>query len=167
MSNYMAIKTMDINNGPGLRISVWLSGCEFKCSGCHNKEAWDFKAGKEFTNETVSSVLSLLNDEDLNLSILGGEPLHENNIGAVYELVKRTKEVYPNKTIWLWTGFTMEVLSSRNDIHKKSNDYRLDYILNNIDTIIDGTFVQELHSEDLKYKGSSNQRIFNLGSGSL
>lgn len=152
MANYMAIKTMDINNGPGLRVSVWFSGCHFKCNGCHNKEAWDFNAGKEFTKETVSSILSLLDDEDIGLSILGGEPFHPNNVDALFNLVAETKAAYPDKSIWIWTGYKIESLVDR-------RDPKVDFIIDNINVIVDGLFDETLKINGLKYKGSSNQRV--------
>jgi anaerobic ribonucleoside-triphosphate reductase activating protein len=145
---YSAIRSCDINNGSGLRITLWTQGCRFFCKNCHNQHLWDFNSGKEFTEETINKIIKLLNSPQ-NLSILGGEPLVEENIEMLTKLVKKVKEVYPNKNIWVWTGNLFE------------NVKELD-LIKYIDILIDGQFKEELYNKNLKWRGSSNQRIINV-----
>ena len=141
---------MDISNGPGIRISIFMQGCPFHCKGCFNPETWDFDGGKEFTDETIDRVLELCGKDHISgLSILGGEPLHKNNIDGTTKLAKKFKEKYPNKSLWIWTGNLFESLKDKE-------------ILNYVDTIVDGQFKMELSSPLLKWKGSSNQRVINV-----
>ena len=150
MVRYQKIRKMDISNGPGVRVSIFLQGCTFKCPGCFNPETHDFAGGKEFTDETLQQLLSLCAvDYVEGLSILGGEPLHPINIEGTIKLAKKFKEVYPNKTIWLWSGYLYE------DIVNKD-------ILNYIDVLVDGNFKTELFSPKLKWKGSANQRVIDV-----
>ena len=150
MARVLAIKTCDINNGPGLRVSVWFSGCEFHCKGCHNKSAWDFKQGKEFSSDIIEEVIDLLDGEvKQDLSILGGEPLHPINRKATLELCKEVKKRLPYVSIWLWTGY-------------EYNEVKDLEITNYLDVLIDGKFVEKLHKDELLYKGSSNQNVIKL-----
>lgn len=151
MSKIAAIKTHDLNNGPGIRVSVWFAGCDFRCEGCHNKETWDFNNGYEFNDDILELILEALNGEQ-NLSILGGEPLHIKNRNATATLIKKVKERYPDKTIWLWSGFTIDEL-------KKMDDENIKYVLSTINALIDGRFEIDKKEEDLKYFGSTNQNI--------
>lgn len=148
---YNKIRKMDISNGPGVRVSIFFQGCHFHCPGCFNAETWDFSGGKEFTDEIISHVLELANKDVISgLSILGGEPLNPKNIGGTTKLAKTFKEQYPNKTIWLWSGYLFDEY-----IHDKE-------IVNYVDVIIDGRFKIDLSSPLLKYKGSSNQRVIDV-----
>ena len=148
--NYNKIRKMDISNGPGVRVSIFFQGCEFHCKDCFNSETWDFNCGKEFTDETINRVLELCgNDYIVGLSILGGEPMHPKNIDGTTNLAKAFKEKYPNKTIWVWSGFLFEGLKDR-------------AVLNYIDVLVDGQFKTELFSPKLKWKGSSNQRVIDV-----
>lgn len=154
--NYADIKTIDIQDGEGVRVSIYVSGCHFHCKGCHNKEAWDFNYGKEFTNETIDYILELLDREYIKgLSILGGEPLELVNQKGLVPLVKKVKEKYPNKNIWCYTGYDFEkdVLG---DMYKKY-DYTKE-LLNNIDIMVDGQFEEENKIINLKFRGSTNQK---------
>lgn len=148
---YHQIRKMDIANGPGVRVSVFMQGCSFNCPGCFNPETHDFKGGKEFTEETVQKILDLCaSDYIVGLSILGGEPMHPNNIEGTTTLAKAFKENYPEKTLWIWTGFLMD-------------EYLMDKdILHYVDVLVDGRFQQELSSPTLKWKGSSNQRVIDV-----
>lgn len=141
---------MDISNGPGVRVSVFMQGCTFKCKNCFNPETHDFNGGEEFTDETIEKIIALASPSHIyGLSILGGEPLHLKNIDGTLKLAKRFKEVYPDKTVWVWTGFLFEDL-------KKLKD------LSSLDVLVDGQFVEELHDPTLKWKGSSNQRVIDI-----
>ena len=148
---YHKIRKMDISNGPGVRISIFMQGCTFNCKDCFNPETHDFNGGKEFTEETILRVLELCDDEYIEgLSILGGEPLHPKNIASSTELAKRFKEKYPNKTIWVWSGYNFE-----KDLKDKE-------IMNYIDVLVDGKFDTTLKDYSLKWKGSSNQRVIDI-----
>ena len=147
---YNLIRKMDISNGPGVRVSIFMQGCAFHCKNCFNPETWDFKGGKEFTDETIEKVLDLCNkDQVKGLSILGGEPMHPTNIDGTTKLAKAFKQRYPNKDIWTWSGFRFEDLKD-----KKVLDY--------IDVLVDGTYKDELHDPTLKWRGSSNQRVIDV-----
>ena len=147
---YNIIRKMDISNGPGVRVSVFMQGCEFHCKNCFNPETWDFKGGKEFNDETIEKVLDIANkDHIVGLSILGGEPMHKTNIEGTKKLAKAFKEKYPNKNIWTWSGFRFEDLKDKD-------------VLKYIDVLVDGTYKDELHDPTLKWRGSSNQRVIDV-----
>jgi len=148
---YNLIRKMDISNGPGVRVSIFMQGCAFHCPNCFNKETWDFNSGKEFNQDTINEVLDLCkNDYIKGLSILGGEPMHPNNIEGTTKLAKAFKEKYPNKTLWAWTGFNFD-----KDLKDKE-------VVNYLDVLVDGTYKDELHNPTLKWKGSSNQRVIDV-----
>lgn len=148
---YNLIRKMDISNGPGVRVSIFMQGCSFHCKNCFNSETWDFEGGKEFNNNTIKEVLALCDKPHINgLSILGGEPMHPRNIEATTKLAKAFKENYPNKTLWVWSGFQFD------------KDLKGKEALNYIDVLVDGTYVDELHNPTLKWKGSSNQRVIDV-----
>lgn len=159
MSNYSKIKTFDIANGKGIRTSIFFSGCEHYCKNCFNSELWDFNVGQSFTKEVYESKIKpTMNEHITGISILGGEPLHPNNITATFNLVKWFKEDFPKKTIWLWSGYTWEELTS-----KSNSNYKINIgILNNIDVLVDGKYVDELRDISLKWCGSTNQRVINI-----
>lgn len=148
---YNVIRKMDIANGPGVRVSVFMQGCEFHCKNCFNTETWDFNGGKEFSQNTIDDVLNLCNKDYIKgLSILGGEPMHPKNIEATTELAKAFKEKYPNKNIWVWSGF------------KFDQELKGKEVLNYVDVLVDGRYVDELHNPKLKWRGSSNQRVIDV-----
>lgn len=149
MAKYLAIKTNDIDNGPGLRISVWFSGCPHRCLGCHNEDSWDKDLGKEFTSETINEIISLLDgDIKQDLSILGGEPLAPYNISSCIQLINKVKKTLPNTNVWLWTGYDIEQVIFLEPTYGDIN----------ADVIVEGKYIKSLHVND-KYKGSSNQRV--------
>lgn len=149
---YNKIRKMDISNGPGIRVSIFMQGCAFNCPNCFNKETHDFNGGNEFTDETIDKVLELANKNEIRgLSILGGEPMHPNNIYGTAKLAKAFKERYPQKSVWAWTGYTFETLE---------NNEALKYI----DVLVDGRYEDSLHDPRLKFKGSSNQRVIDVNS---
>ena len=148
---YNKIRKMDVSNGAGIRVSIFMQGCVFNCKGCFNPETHDFNGGKEFTDETIDRVLELCaKDYIVGLSILGGEPLHPNNIEGTTKLAKLFKEKYPDKTIWIWSGFLFD------------RDLKGKEILNYIDILVDGKFDIELRNPMLRWKGSSNQRVIDV-----
>ena len=143
----------DLNNGDGLRVSIWFSGCDFKCKGCHNRELWDKKLGRRFTTEDRDLIRTFLSDDYVDgLSILGGEPLSKYNlISLKYHLPNLYEFAHKNnKDVWLWTGYTMEEIMA---------DDKIRPILDFVDVIITGRFVEELKG-DYKYFGSSNQIMY-------
>lgn len=148
---YAKIRKMDISNGEGVRVSLFVQGCSFHCKNCFNPETWDFNGGRTFTNIEKEKIIELANKDYIaGLSILGGEPLHPNNIETVANICKCFKQKYPDKTIWLWTGFRYE------DILKRENNYN---IFNYIDVLVDGQFEIDKKDLNLKWRGSSNQRV--------
>lgn len=147
---YNLIRKMDIANGPGVRVSIFMQGCAFHCKNCFNSETWDFNGGNEFTDETIDKVLNLCNKEYIKgLSILGGEPMHPNNIEGTTKLAKAFKEKYPHKNLWIWSGFLFEQLKDKE-------------VLKYVDVLVDGRYQDELHDPRLKWKGSSNQRVIDV-----
>lgn len=148
---YAKIRKMDISNGEGVRVSLFVQGCSFHCKNCFNQETWDFNGGKEFTIAEIQKIIELANKDYIaGLSVLGGEPLHNNNVDEVFHIVATFKEKFPNKDIWLWTGFKFE------DAIK---DSKRKFILRNIDVLVDGQFEEDKKDLTLKWRGSSNQRV--------
>ena len=148
---YNKIRKMDISNGPGIRVSIFMQGCEFNCQNCFNPETHDFNKGKEFNDLTINKIIELSNKDYIKgLSILGGEPMHPKNIEGTLKLTKLFKEKYPNKNIWVWTGYNFD------------KDLKHHEVLNYIDVLIDGRYIDELHNPNLEYKGSSNQRVIDV-----
>ena len=148
---YNKVRKMDISNGPGVRISIFLQGCEFHCKNCFNPETHDFEGGREFTDESIQKVIDLCGLEYIaGLSILGGEPMHPRNIEGTTKLAKAFKEKYPNKTIWSWSGFLFD-----RDLKDKE-------VMKYIDVLVDGPYMDELHNPTLHWKGSSNQRVIDV-----
>ena len=148
---YNKIRKMDISNGPGVRVSIFMQGCTFNCKNCFNPETHDFNGGQELTDKVIDHILELAQKEYIEgLSILGGEQLHPKNIDASTKLAKKFKETYPEKTIWVWTGFNYE-----NNLKDKE-------ILKYIDYLVDGQFIEEQKNPKLKYAGSSNQRVIDI-----
>lgn len=154
--NYADIKTVDIQDGTGIRVSIYVSGCHFHCKGCHNKEAWDFNYGKKFDETTINYIINAMDHEYISgLSILGGEPMELANQQALVGLVKKIKEIYPQKTIWCYTGYKFK----EDLLEKMYKEYSYTKeLLNNIDIIVDGEFIEEKKLVDLKFRGSTNQK---------
>lgn len=148
---YLDIKTSDINNGEGLRVSLWVSGCEFRCKGCHNPQSWNKDSGKEFTMETFKYLHEVLTTGiKRGLTIIGGEPLTDYNYPEVLALIKRLKEITPDLNIWVYTGYYYDELIEENKTE----------IFDYIDVLVDGRYDEELKDKSLKWRGSSNQNIW-------
>lgn len=146
----MKITKCDIANGPGCRVTLWVSGCEHHCLHCHNQNTWALNSGQEFTYESMEKLLSdLAPDYISGLTFSGGDPLHPENCSTVMLIAKICKEKFPNKTIWLWTGYLWE-------------EVKCLYGIQNIDVLIDGEFVESLKDLSLKWRGSSNQRVIDV-----
>ena len=148
---YNKIRKMDISDGPGVRVSIFMQGCAFNCEKCFNPETHDFKGGKEFNDETINRVLKLCENENIEgLSILGGEPMHPQNIEGTTKLAKAFKEKFPNKNIWAWTGFQFDKNLKDTEVAKY------------LDVLVDGQYIDALHNPTLHWKGSSNQRVIDV-----
>ena len=149
MSKYAKIKKFDIANGDGVRTSIYFTGCPIHCEGCFNQELWDPNYGKEYTEQTYQEIKDSMNEHTSGLSILGGEPLSGYNVNTVIELCKRFKTDFPNKTIYLWTGYIFDSIASSTKM----------IISQYCDIIIEGPFKIEERDLSLKMRGSRNQRI--------
>ena len=148
---YSKIRKMDISNGKGVRVSIFIQGCTFNCKNCFNPETHDFEGGTEFTDETIDKVLDLCSKDHIDgLSILGGEPMHPKNIECTTKLAKAFKEKFPNKNLWAWTGYKFDEYLKDKEISKY------------LDVLIDGQYVDELHDPTLEWRGSSNQRVIDV-----
>ncbi len=148
---YNKIRKMDIADGPGIRVSIFMQGCTFNCEKCFNPDTHDFNGGKEFNQDTINRILELGENENIQgLSILGGEPMHPKNIEGTTELAKAFKEKFPNKTVWSWTGFSFDKDLKDKEVSKY------------IDVLVDGQYVDSLRNPKLKYSGSSNQRVIDV-----
>ncbi len=158
--NYAAIKPFDVANGPGVRVSLFVSGCTHRCEGCFNEEAWDFSFGEPFTEKEEERILEALKPDHIKgFSLLGGEPFEPVNQKVLCGLLEKIKQTYPEKDIWCYTGYTLEadLLSGR--LCDESITRRM---LENIDILVDGKFVLALKNLRLRFKGSENQRIIDL-----
>lgn len=158
--NYGEIKTCDIANGEGVRVSLFVSGCTHHCKNCFNDVAWDFGYGKPFTEETEEMLLKALEPDFVDgLSLLGGEPFEPENQRVLAGLLRQVKEKYPQKDIWCYTGYLLdrELLQE-----SRARCEVTDEMLGMIDVLVDGRFVEELKDISLAFKGSSNQRIIDV-----
>ena len=157
---YGALKKTDIANGPGVRVSLFVSGCTHHCKECFNPETWNFKYGEEYTDKVTEEVLEALEPAYIKgLTILGGEPFEPDNQRGLLELYRKVKENYPQKSIWVYSGYTLEkdLLSE-----SRARIEITDEILSMIDVLVDGEFVLEQKNITLKFRGSENQRLIRL-----
>ena len=155
---YGNIKKNDIANGEGVRVSLFVSGCRNKCKNCFNPETWNFRYGKPFDDDTESEIIEALKPSWINgLTILGGEPFEEENQNDLVKFIKKVRNLFPEKNIWMYTGYLFDVDLLPID-GKKHTEYTMD-ILRNIDILVDGRFIEELKNLSLKFRGSTNQRI--------
>ena len=158
--NYAVIKKFDIANGPGVRVSLFVSGCRHKCKNCFNSEAWDFKFGKPFTDDTINEIIEALDKDYIEgFSLLGGEPFEPENQEGIYTVLKAIKEKLPQKTVWCYTGFDYDKQLITGLVGDKELTLKC---LSLIDVLVDGKFVEELKSPALLFRGSSNQRIIDV-----
>lgn len=158
--NYGTIKKYDIANGPGVRVSLFVSGCRHHCKGCFNAETWDFHYGKPYTEETEREILDALKPDYIaGFTVLGGEPFEPENQIEVVKLLKKVRETYPEKTIWCYTGYLYDVdLIEGGKVYTDVTEEMLSYI----DTLVDGEFIEEQRDISLQFRGSKNQRIISL-----
>ena len=157
---YANIKERDIANGPGVRVSLFVSGCNHHCKNCFNQEAWDFHYGQPFTQETIDRIIELLRPDYMKgLTLLGGEPFDPRNQPAILPLLRQIRAELPQKTIWAFTGYVLEedLLTGRANVPGVTEEY-----LKLLDVLVDGPFVEELKNLGLRFRGSSNQRLIDL-----
>jgi anaerobic ribonucleoside-triphosphate reductase activating protein len=159
--NYANIIYTDVANGIGCRTSLFVSGCTHHCKGCFNKVTWDFNYGDNFTKEVEDQIINSLRPSYINgLTILGGEPLEVVNQKSLAPFMSRIKKELPNKTIWVYSGYTWEELNDEGNKRCHSTDTSA--ILNNIDILVDGEFVEDKKDLTLRFRGSSNQRVIDV-----
>ncbi len=157
--NYAELKTYDVANGPGIRVSLFVSGCTHACKGCFNEEAWDFNYGKPFTDDVIDQIIDTMSfGAYRGLTFLGGEPLDPKNQSEVLKTAKKIKEVYPDKDIWLFTGYLYEDLTGK--MAEKCPD--LEEILSLVDVLVDGPFIEDQKNLMLLFRGSENQRLIDM-----
>ena len=158
--NYATIKPVDIANGPGVRVSLFVSGCTHRCKGCFNEEAWDFQFGKPFTEEVQKQLLSSLDHDYIEgLTLLGGEPMEPSNQESLLPFIKAVREHLPGKTIWCFTGYDFE----KDILGKMMKTSAVTRELSPLfDVMVDGKFVAEKKNLSLKFRGSENQRVLNV-----
>ena len=158
--NYSVIKKFDISNGPGVRVSLFVSGCTHHCKGCFNPETWSFDFGQEFTTDTEEEILEALRPDHIRgLSLLGGEPFEPQNQARLLPFVKRVREAFPEKTIWCYTGYTLETDILAERLGDPSVTMAL---LRNLDVLVDGEFHEAEKDPSLRFRGSKNQRIIDV-----
>ena len=158
MDRYAGLIKNDFANGTGTCVSFWTQGCPHHCPGCQNPETWNFNGGKEVPTDIRGQIIKAIcaNNIIRNFSVLGGEPLCEENLDEVDKIITSVRTAYPQIKIFVWTGYTLEEL-------KEKNDERINHILSQINTLIDGPFIQEEKDLTLELRGSKNQRILQHG----
>lgn len=157
---YADIKKVDVANGPGVRVSLFVSGCTHKCKGCFNEEAWDFKYGHEYTQKEEDKIIELLKPDYIEgITILGGEPFEYVNQKGILPLLRRIRKELPNKTIWCFSGYTFDtdILEDMCNKYEETKE-----LISYIDVLVDGKFEIDKKDFKLKFRGSSNQRIINV-----
>lgn len=160
--NYASIKNCDIANGPGVRVSLFVSGCTHRCKGCFNEIAWDFDYGDPFTQQTIDDILEMLRPGYIKgITLLGGEPFEPQNQPALVELLRQVKVRYPEKSVWAFSGY----LFDRDILPGKLGDPAVTKeFLSYLDVLVDGPFVEAKKNLSLRFRGSSNQRIIHVPS---
>lgn len=155
--NYAAIKNCDIANGPGVRVSLFVSGCTHHCPGCFNEVAWDFNYGQPFTQEVMDRIVQMLRPDYIRgLTLLGGEPFEPENQGAIVQLLRQVKQELPQKSIWAFSGylFDRDILSGRLGDTREYLSY--------LDVLVDGPFIEAQKDLSLRFRGSENQRLIDV-----
>ena len=158
--HYATIKNCDIANGPGVRVSLFVSGCTHRCPGCFNEVAWDFNYGEPFTQQTVETILNMLRPNYVKgLTLLGGEPFEPENQPDIVNLLRQVKAIYPEKSIWAFSGylFDKDILTGRLGPWEVTKEY-----LSYLDVLVDGPFVESKKNLSLRFRGSENQRLIDV-----
>ena len=158
--NYATIKNCDIANGPGVRVSLFVSGCTHRCPGCFNEVAWDFEYGEPFTEETIDMIIRMMEPAHIKgLTLLGGEPFEPQNQPNLVKLLRRVKEVYPEKSIWAFSGylFDKDIIAWCLGPREITEEY-----LGYLDVLVDGPFILAKKNLSLRFRGSENQRLIDV-----
>ena len=164
---FASMRNLDISNGEGVGVSLFVQGCDRHCFNCFNPDTWDFNGGKEWTEETKNKFIKLIDRPYINrISVLGGEPLAEQNLDDVLSLVKQIRISFPKKTIWLYTGFKIEDIIKQEQYEKVSGipdvwSKRWE-IITNVDVLVDGEYIDEQKDLTLKFRGSRNQNCIDV-----
>lgn len=157
--HYATIKNCDIANGPGVRVSLFVSGCTHHCKGCFNEVAWDFNYGEPFTRQTVDLILNMLEPDYIRgLTLLGGEPFEPQNQGPIVELLRQVRNRFPQKSIWAFSGYLFEQIQSGKLGDPEITREYLSYL----DVLVDGPFIEEKKNLSLRFRGSENQRLIDV-----
>ena len=167
---YSSMRNLDISNGEGVGVSLFVQGCPFHCKNCFNSDTWDFNGGKEWTEETKNKFMELINRPYIKrVSFLGGECLADQNLDEVLKLVKQIRISYPEKTIWLYTGYNFDLLKSQYDEYKytpfaaNADEWLTRWeIISNVDVLVDGEYIDEQKDFTLAYRGSRNQHVIDV-----
>lgn len=167
---YAQIRNLDLSNGEGIGVALFVQGCQFHCKNCFNPETWDFNGGKEWTSEMHDNLIELASRPYIKrLSILGGEPLAEENLDDVLDLVNRIRLLFPQKTIWLYTGYEWEhIFDPRWHYHPQTQDklsigkWRRQQIVSQCNVLVDGRYIDSQRDITLSWRGSANQRVINI-----
>lgn len=163
--NYIKISKYDTANGIGIGVVLWVSGCNCHCHGCHNPQTWDFSVGQSFTEDTMQELLDVLNKPYISrLTLSGGHPLESQNLETVYQIVKTVKEKFPNKKIWLYTGYTWEEILNNDRENKRANTNSISPldIVRCCNILVDGKYEKDKRDISLAFAGSSNQRVIDI-----
>lgn len=167
---YAQVRSMDISNGEGVGVSLFVQGCPFHCKNCFNSDTWDFNGGKEWTEETKNKFMELIDRPYIkHVSFLGGECLAEQNLDEVLSLIKEIRILYPEKTIWLYTGYNFDLLNSKYNEYKytsfatNADEWLTRWeIISNVDVLVDGEYIDEQKDLTLKWQGSKNQHVIDV-----
>lgn len=167
---YAQIRSMDISNGEGVGVSLFVQGCPFHCKNCFNSETWDFNGGKEWTEKTKNKFMELIDRPYIRrISILGGEPLAEQNLDEVLSLIKEIRISFPEKIIWLYSGYNFDLLNSKYNEYKytpfaaNADEWLTRWeIISNVDIVVDGEYIDEQKDLTLKWRGSKNQHVIDV-----
>lgn len=167
---YASIRSLDISNGEGVGVSLFVQGCDRHCFNCFNSETWNFNGGKEWTEEAKNKFMELIDRPYIRrISILGGEPLAEQNLDDVLSLVQQIRISYPEKTIWLYTGYNFDLLNSKYNEYKytsfaaNADEWLTRWeIISNVDVLVDGEYIDEQKDLTLKWQGSKNQHVIDV-----
>ena len=154
--NYHDITHEDMKNGDGIRVVLWVAGCEHHCPECQNPETWNFCGGIPFEMDTMNEIISALNKDYVSgITFSGGDPLARDNVFTVSYVARTVKQLFPDTTVWVYTGYTYEELLSRKNLY-------IEDILRHTDVLVDGEYKKDLRDVSLKWRGSSNQRVIDV-----
>ena len=167
---FASMRNLDISNGEGVGVSLFVQGCDRHCFNCFNPDTWDFNGGKEWTEKRKNKFMELIDKPYINrISVLGGEPLAEQNLDEVLSLVKEIRISFPEKSIWLYTGYNFDLLNSKYNEYKytpfsaNADEWLTRWeIISNVDVLVDGEYIDEQRDVTLKWRGSKNQRVIDV-----